>query len=66
MIDSPEKNHVRTYRYDDSENTKMILGYHATFFAICILELSEIQFWPSNLHSYMMWLLRVWKPGIYN
>ena len=27
-----KKNHVRTYRYDDSEYTKMILGYHALFF----------------------------------
>ena len=44
----------RTYRYDDSEYTKMILGYHATFFATCILKLREIQFWPSNLHSYRM------------
>ena len=44
MIDSPEKNYVRTYRYDDSEYTKIILGYHATFFATCILKLREIQF----------------------
>ena len=40
------KNHVRTYRYDDSKYTKMILGYHATFFATCIWKLHEIQFWP--------------------
>ena len=44
MIDSPEKNHVRTYRYDDSKYTKMILGYHTTFFATCIWKLHEIQF----------------------
>ena len=31
MIDSLDKNHVRTYRYDDFEYTKMILGYHASF-----------------------------------
>ena len=43
MIDSLEKNHERTYRYDDSKYTKMILGYHATFFAACIWKLHEIQ-----------------------
>ena len=42
MIDSPEKNHVHTYRYDDSKYTKMILGHHATFFATCIWKLDEI------------------------
>ena len=66
MIDSPEKNHMQTYRYDDSKYTKMILGYHATFFATCIWKLHEIQFWPPNLYSYMMWLFDVWKPGIYS
>ena len=66
MIDSPEKNHMRTYRYDDSKYNKIILGYHATFFATCIWKLHEIQFWPPNLYSYMMWLFDVWKSGIYS
>ena len=61
-----KKKHVLTYRYDDSKYTKMILGYHATFFATCIWKLHEIQIWPSNLYSYMMWLFHVWKPGIYS
>ena len=38
MIDSPEKNHERTYGYDDSKYTKMILGYHATFFLLDAFE----------------------------
>ena len=60
------KNHIQTYRYDDSKYTKMILGYHATFFATCIWKLHEIQFWSPNLYSYMMWLFHVWKRGIYS
>ena len=33
-----KKNHVRTYRYDDSKYIKMILGYHATFFLLHAFE----------------------------
>ena len=61
-----KKNNTQTYRYDDSKYTKIILGYHATFFATCIWKLHEIQFWTPNLYSYMMWLFHVWKPGIYS
>ena len=64
-MDSPEKNLIQTYRYDNSKYTKIILCYHATFFATCIWKFPEIQFWPPNLYSYMMLLFHVWKPGIY-
>ena len=60
------KNPIRTYHYDDSKYTKMILGNQATFFATCIWKLHEVQFWPPNLRSYMMWSFHVWKPGIYS
>ena len=46
MIDSPEKNHVRTYRYDDSKYTKMILGYHAPFLLHAFENCMKFNFGP--------------------
>ena len=34
MIDSPKK--ITYENYDDSNDTKIILGYHSTFFATCM------------------------------
>ena len=46
MIDSPEKNHVWTYRYDDSKYTKIILGYDATFLLHAFESCMKFNFGP--------------------
>ena len=46
MIDSPEKDNIRTYRYDDSEYTKIVLGNHATFLLHTFKSCMKFNFGP--------------------